>query len=116
MTLNREFGREEVIALVGKTLAFQREAGLWGLLCDSTDMTTPAKMPDVMDVVVMLHEFDLPPEWRQAILHPHDVNTAMMLSLWVAAGNNRGFKVAMFRDRDEALAWLDAEAQADPAT
>ena len=46
---------------------------------------------------------------RQAVLRPRDLDAAMAVDLWEAAANNRGLAVKVFRDRDQALAWLLAD-------
>lgn len=110
-----ETGADETAALLWESMSLQRDEGLWGMLCDFTDAVTHLTLPEVVALADLLPAAGLPPVWRQAILRPHDVSSAVRVDLWCAAANNRGFRVAVFRDREEALAWLDDEADADPA-
>jgi hypothetical protein len=102
-----ETGPDETAALLWESMSLQRDEDLWGMLCDFTEAVTHLTLPEVIALADMLPSAGLPPVWRQAILRPHDVNSAVSVDLWCAAANNRGFQVAVFRDRGEALAWLD---------
>lgn len=60
----------------------------------------------MIEVADHLRDSGVPAGWKQAVIRPHDLDSAMAVDLWEAAANNRGLRVKVFRDRDDALAWL----------
>ena len=40
-------------------------------------------------------------------MQPEDVSARVHVRYWETAGANRGLQMRMFRERDEALAWLE---------
>jgi hypothetical protein len=106
VVLDSELDTTQSVTLMLETLSRQRREGVWGLLCDFADVVHHGTVHEVIEMADLLPSQGLPPAWRQAILRPHEANTGMMIDLWCAAANNRGFRVAVFRDRSEALAWI----------
>ena len=51
--------------------------------------------------------------FREALVQPTDVTAAVSVGFWEVAGINRGLAMKVFRDRDDAIAWL--EGSDDPA-
>lgn len=95
--------------LVTSGMQRQHDEG-WVLgLVDATLLTQKASPALVIQVADHLRDVGVPAGWKQAVLRPHDLDSAMAVDLWEAAANNRGLRVKVFRDRDEALAWLLAD-------
>ena len=109
VVLDSEVDERETLALMLQVLEFLRTTDVWSLLCDFTEATQRATIPQVMALVELLPQLDLPTNLRQAILRPHDLNGGMIVDLWEAACNNRGFTVKVFRNRADALAWLNEQ-------
>lgn len=78
-------------------------------LVDATLLTQKASPALVIEVADHLRDSGVPAGWKQAVLRPHDLDAAMAVDLWEAAANNRGLRVKVFRDREQALAWLLAD-------
>lgn len=105
--ITEDFDITKSLAQLEDVAAMQEETGLWGLLLNVVHASHQATLPEVLDFADALSMPDLPPQWRAAYLRPVDPRTAMVVDYFEVAANNRGFPVAVFRDRDDALAWLD---------
>lgn len=100
----------EVLELILGVQQLQRETGIGDTLLDCSALT---KGPDAVPLVALADRasaLGLEAHWRQAIVRPRDTWAAMAVSRWQAVATNRGMVVELFRDRDEALAWLTAGA------
>ena len=113
VVLDSEVDERETLTLMMDVLDFHRSTGVWNLLCDFTEATQRATIPQVMSLVDLLPQLDLPDAWRHAILRPHDLNGGMIVDLWWAACNNRGYVARVFRDRAAALLWLEQQGAGD---
>ena len=99
----------DTMELVTSGMREQQEKGFVLGLVDATHLTQKASPSLVIQVADHLRDAGVPDGWRQAVLRPHDLDAAMAVDLWEAAANNRGLTVKVFRDRDQALAWLLAD-------
>lgn len=96
----------EVLGIFDAARVLQLETGIGDVLVDCSDMSHSLTYPEVIALATVLADRGVMPHWRQAIIKPHDVVTAVTVSLWEAACSNRGLKVKVFRDHDSALEWL----------
>ena len=99
----------DTMELVTSGMRMQHEQGYLLGLVDATRLTQKATPALVIQVADHLRDAGVPDGWRQAVLRPRDLDAAMAVDLWEAAANNRGLAVKVFRDRDQALAWLLAD-------
>jgi len=95
--------------LVTSGMRLQHTEGTALALIDATELTQRASPALVIQVADHLRDAGVPDGWKQAVLRPHDLDAAMAVDLWEAAANNRGLHVKVFRDREQALAWLLAD-------
>ena len=96
----------ESLALISRGLELQRESGIPDALVDCAAMSHAIPHPEIVQLAEYLATMDLPDGYRQAVIRPKDLHTAMSVDLWEAACNNRGVSVKVLRERDEAIAWL----------
>jgi len=99
----------DMMALVTNGMREQHAEGYVLGLVDATLLTQKAIPSLVIQVADHLRDAGVSAGWKQAVLRPRDLDAAMAVDLWEAAANNRGLRVKVFRDRDEALAWLLAD-------
>lgn len=99
----------EVFELILGVQQMQKETGIGDTLLDCTELTQGTASVPVLDLIDRVAGIGMEPEWRQAIIRPRDVFAAMTVDRWMAAANNRGITVRVFRERDSALAWLTSE-------
>ena len=107
VVVNSAVDNESTEQIMMDSLAAMSASGVWRLLCDFSEAQQHANVPQILDMVKALVALN-PPEWRQAIIPPHDPGSLMAIETWEAACNNRGLSVKVFygRDRDEAMQWL----------
>lgn len=95
--------------------AAMTEAGTFGaehltnrFLVDSREMPAGGSVFDVLALAELMAS--LPPGLieREAIVLSGDAAAADQMEFFETASRNRGLDVRVFRDRDEALAWLTA--------
>ena len=99
----------DTMELVTSGMRQQQADGYVLGLVDATLLTQKAIPSLVIQVADHLRDAGVPDGWKQAVLRPRDLDAAMAVDLWEAAANNRGLRVKVFRDRDQALAWLLAD-------
>ncbi len=95
-----------VTGLIDETLAMLGETGFTDVLVDASAMTHEISYTRIVELATQLAALGIPPHWRQAIIKPDDLSTAVAVSLWEAACNNRGLRAKVFPDRVSALEWL----------
>ena len=110
VVVNSAVDSESTEQVMTDCIAAMSASGVWRLLCEFSEAQQHATVPQIPELAKALVAFG-PPEWRQAIIPPHDLGSAMAIDTWEAACNNRGLPVKVFHDRDReaALAWLQAD-------
>jgi hypothetical protein len=98
----------EVFELILGVQQLQQETGIGDTLLDCTGLTQGTASVPVLDLIDRVVGIGMEPGWRQAIIRPHEAFAAMTVDRWMAAANNRGVTVRVFRDREAALEWLTA--------
>jgi hypothetical protein len=84
------------------------ELDVWCLLADCSDLVWTPRITDLKELVDVLAALGGTERFREALIRPTDVTAATSVGFWEAAGVNRGLAIRMFRERDEAVAWLTA--------
>lgn len=100
--------REDFDRAFGECLQLALEHDIWHLLADCSQLVWSVEISYLKDLADNLAALDLPPSFREALVQPQDVSARVHVHYWETAGANRGLQMRMFRDRDEALAWLEA--------
>jgi len=106
---------EEDMALIDDVIEKKHYRPGVTILCDCREIETPADTPHVLDMALKV--LDLAREVSQltcavVVSRPVSFRLARTFSLFV---NSPAYKVAVFRDKHEALAWLDVpESAGDP--
>jgi len=103
--------REEIEQAFAECLGTALELDTWLLLADCTDLAFAPHISDLKDLVDALAALGVTDRFREALVRPTDVTAAVSVGFWATAGTNRGLAMEMFRDRDEAIAWLLSPAQ-----
>lgn len=101
----------KVTDLIEEALTLLRDTGITDVLVDASAMTHEVSYTRIVELATELAALGIPSDWRQAIVRPDALSTAVAVSLWEAACNNRGMIAKVFPDRDAALAWLDLAAR-----
>jgi hypothetical protein len=107
----RFFGRvtrEDFDRAFGECLELALANDVWLLLADCSDLLWSIELSYLKELVDHLAALALPDTFREAMVQPIDVSARVYVRYWETAGTNRGLAMRMFRDRDEALAWLEA--------
>ena len=99
--------REEIEQAFAECLALALEIDTWLLLADCTDLAYAPPISDLKDLVDALATLGVTERFREALVRPLDVTAAVSVGFWATAGTNRGLVMELFRDRGEALAWLE---------
>lgn len=86
------------------------EHDVWNALSEMSGTTHTPPASDVVRFAEEMSQRGLPRRYRQAIVRPTDTIAATWIDLYATAAANRGLLVRVFRDRDEAIAWLTAPA------
>ena len=85
------------------------EHDVWNALSDMSGVTHTPPPSEVVRFADELSRRGLPRRYRQAVVRPTDAIAATWIDLYATAAVNRGLVVRVFRDRDEAIAWLEGE-------
>lgn len=107
----RFFGRvtqEDFDRVFGECLELAMSHDIWLLLADCSELLWSLELSHLKGFADKLVALDLPAGFREALILPEDVGARVYVRYWETAGANRGLQMSVFRDRDEAIAWLEA--------
>jgi hypothetical protein len=85
----------------------------WNLLADCTDLVWTPTIADLKELVDALALLGVTERFREALVQPIDVTAAVSVGFWETAGVNRGLAMRTFRDRSDAVAWLESPVPPD---
>ena len=92
----------------GQCLALALEADIWNLMADCSDLVSAAPLADLKALVEAIAALGVADRFREALVQPTDVTAAVSVGFWEVAGVNRGLTMRSFRDRADAIAWLES--------
>jgi hypothetical protein len=101
------FSVEDAWAAVDAGAVVCVEHDVWNALSDMSGTTQTPSPSGVVRFAEELSKRGLPTRYRQAIVRPTDTIAATWIDLYATAAVNRGLTVRVFRDRDQAIAWLE---------
>lgn len=96
----------EVLELILGVQQMVNETGIKDTLLDCSELTQGTEPVPVGELADLVAKIGADPDWRQAIVKPHDPWASMTVIRWEALASNRGMHVKVFPDRETALAWL----------
>jgi hypothetical protein len=108
MTSYGHFSVENAWAAVDAGAVLCREHDVWNALSDMSGVTHTPPPSEVVHFADALSKRGLPRRYRQAVVRPTDTIAATWIDLYATAAVNRGLEVKVFRDREEAIAWLES--------
>lgn len=79
---------------------------IWRVLDDSTDMVHTLSPADIVQIADHIQSLGVADRLRVAFVRPTDVGAAAWVDLWGTAAANRGLGMQVFRNREDAVAWL----------
>lgn len=101
------FSVEDAWAAVDAGAVLCLEHDVWDALSDMSGVTLTPPPSEVVRFAEELSQRGLPRRYRQAVVRPTDTIAATWIDLYATAAVNRGLAVCVFRDRREAIEWLE---------
>lgn len=101
------FSVEDAWAAVDAGAALCLEHDVWNALSEMSGVTHTPPPSEVVRFADELSQRNLPDRYRQAVVRPTDTIAATWIDLYATAALNRGLTVRVFRDRAEAIEWLE---------
>ncbi len=91
---------------VHEILVMAGQLDVWNVLTDCSDLLWTPPITNLSPLANALNDLGVADRFRQALIKPQDVTAAVAVGFWETLGANRGLAIRVFRDRDEAIAWL----------
>jgi hypothetical protein len=105
----------EVLDLILGVQQMVNDTGITATLLDCAGLTQGTASVPVGELADRVAQLFVDPNWRQAIVRPHDPWASMTVTRWEALATNRGMTIRVFADRDGALAWLTETESSEEA-
>lgn len=103
---NGSIVNDDLLYSLNKGLELMNESGINLFLADCREMTAAHSILDIFTKVQMYLDKGISKDIKEAVILPESSETADKIKFYETACLNRGFRVKVFNEKDEALNWL----------